>query len=131
MRAAAPATELEALDRDHLDPLLAQAGVRVDVALVGDHHPGLQADDVVAVVPLLAGGLERVAAGGDHAQRVDLERRLDRLHHPAVERLGHRDLGVVAGADRPHAGAVDDVGEERHRVAVDHRQHRVEVHVGA
>ena len=60
--AAAPA-ELEALDGDDLDAGLAQRGVGAGVALVGDDDAGLEGDDVVAVVPLLALGLELVAAG--------------------------------------------------------------------
>src|SRR5689334_4504414 len=48
---AAALTELEALDRDHLDPGLAQRGVGAGVALIGHHHPGLQRDHVVPVVP--------------------------------------------------------------------------------
>ena len=63
MRAAAAAAELEALDRDDLDARLAQRGVGAGVALVGDDDAGLEGDDVVAVVPLLALGLEVVAAG--------------------------------------------------------------------
>ena len=39
-------------------PGLAQRGVGAGVALVGHHHPGLERDHVVAVVPLLALGLE-------------------------------------------------------------------------
>src|SRR5215469_16748564 len=51
--AAAALTELEPFDRDHFDPGLAQRGVGAGVALVGDEHPGLERDHVVAVVPLL------------------------------------------------------------------------------
>src|SRR5262249_59306789 len=51
--AAAALAELEALDRDDLDPGLAQRGVGAGVALVGDDHPGLERDHVVPVVPLL------------------------------------------------------------------------------
>src|SRR5262252_6824857 len=73
--AAAALAELEALDRDDLDAGLAQRGVGARVALVGDDHPGFEGDHVVAVVPLLALGLERVAAGLDdphlgHTQRL-------------------------------------------------------------
>ena len=64
--AATAATELEPLDGDHLDARLAQCGVRPGVALVGDDDTGLERDDVVPVVPLLAFGLEGVPAGLDH-----------------------------------------------------------------
>src|SRR6516225_3680036 len=63
--AAAALAELEALDRDHLDPGLAQRGVGAGVALIRDDHPGFERDHVVAVVPLLPLGLERVPAGLD------------------------------------------------------------------
>ncbi len=45
-----------------------RACVRRLVALVGDDHTGCERDDVVAVVPLVALGLELVAAGGDDRQ---------------------------------------------------------------
>ena len=56
-------------------PGLAHLGDRVGVALVGDDDAGLEGDDVVAVVPLLALLLVGVAAGLDdvelrHAERV-------------------------------------------------------------
>ena len=58
MSAAAAPAEFGAADRDDLDPGLSQKRVGVDVAVVGDDHAGLERDDVVAVVPLLALGLE-------------------------------------------------------------------------
>src|SRR4029453_8224136 len=66
--AAATLAQLEALDGDDLDPGLAHLGDRVGVALVGDDHAGLERDDVVAVVPLLALLLVGVAAGLDPPQ---------------------------------------------------------------
>src|SRR6478735_2608005 len=71
--AATTFAELEALDLDDLDAGLAHLGDRVGVALVGDDHAGLERDDVVAVVPLLALLLVLVAAGLDHLQAVDLQ----------------------------------------------------------
>ena len=56
MAAAAAAAEFRAADGDHLDAGLAQQRVGVDVAVVADDHAGLERDDVVAVVPLLALG---------------------------------------------------------------------------
>src|SRR3974390_1759467 len=55
-------TELETLDGDDFDARLAQGGVGAGVTFVGDHHSRSQGHDVVAVVPLLALGLEVVAA---------------------------------------------------------------------
>ena len=73
-RAAASPAELGPGDGDDLDALLAERGVGVDVALVGDDDAGREGQDVVAVVPLLALGLEAVAAGRHDAQRGDAER---------------------------------------------------------
>src|SRR3974377_1583427 len=67
VRSAATAPQLEALDGDDLDPRLAQGRVGARVALVGDDHAGLEGDDVVAIVPLLAFGLEAVPARLHHA----------------------------------------------------------------
>src|SRR5215831_14575470 len=85
--------QLEPLDRDHLDAGLAQRGVGAGVALVGDDHAGLERDHVVAVVPLLALGLEVVPAGLDdphlgHAQRLGHQ-----LGQRAALLLAHRLLG--------------------------------------
>jgi hypothetical protein len=133
VRAAATASELRAVDRDDLYALLAQPRVRVHVALVGDHDARLEADDVVAVVPLLARHLRGVAAGRDDAHTVDAERVLERLDDVAVERLDDRErVRSIAGPQRPDLHAlVDHRGVQRHGVAVDHRHDRVEVHVGA
>src|SRR3954469_12611134 len=75
--AAAPLAELLPGDREHLDAGLRQLRVRRLVALVGDHDPRRERDDVVAVVPLVALGLELVAARGDELQVRDPERVLD------------------------------------------------------
>src|SRR6266496_1293708 len=61
--AAAAATELEAGDGEHLDAGVPQTLVSVDVALVSDHHAGLDGEQVVAIVPLLARGQQLIAAG--------------------------------------------------------------------
>src|SRR5687767_117887 len=79
--AAASAAELAAGDRDDLDPGLAELGVGVVVALVRDAAAWRHGEDVVAVVPLLAGGLALVPAGGDHVDAVDAERVADRCEH--------------------------------------------------
>ena len=54
MAAAAAAAEFGAAHGDDLDAGLAQQRVGVGVAVVGDDDAGLERDDVVAVVPLLA-----------------------------------------------------------------------------
>src|SRR5689334_24919462 len=51
---AASASQLEACDRKHLDAGRGKRLVRPDVALISDDDAGLERDDVVAVVPLLA-----------------------------------------------------------------------------
>ena len=80
-----PRPSSEPADGDHLDTRLAQAGVGVDVAVVGDDDAWLEAQQVVAVVPLLALALERVAAGGDDPHVVDAERVLEGVDHAAAE----------------------------------------------
>ena len=67
MAAAAATPELLAGDRQHLDAGLRELRVRRLVALVGDDDTRLERDDVVAVVPLVALGLELVAGGGGRA----------------------------------------------------------------
>ena len=60
---------------EDLDARLAQQRVGVFVALVADDDAGLEGDDVVAVVPLLALGLPLVAAGADDAQLLEARAR--------------------------------------------------------
>ena len=61
-------------DRDDLDAGLAHLRDRERVALVGDDDAGLERDDVVAVVPLLALLLVGVAAGLHDVELLDAER---------------------------------------------------------
>src|SRR5256885_548585 len=60
MAAAAPAAELLARDREHLDAGLRESCVGSLIALVGDDDSGSKRHDVVAVVPLRPLGLELV-----------------------------------------------------------------------
>lgn len=69
MPAAATAAELGALDGDDFDPSAAQKRIGVDIAVVADDHAGLERNDVVAVIPLLAFDLVAVAARGRVAWR--------------------------------------------------------------
>src|SRR5512132_3055073 len=62
-RTGPAAAELGSLDRDHLDPVVPQPRVRLDVALGGDDHARRQCEHVVALLPLLPLGLVAVAAG--------------------------------------------------------------------
>ena len=130
-RPAAAGAELGAGDRDDLDAGLLEPGVGLDVALVGDRHARRDREGVVAVVPLLALGGDRVEAGVDLVQGVDLHR----LGGGHQERLGVRD---AAGRrrrrprrDRVGGQVVGDVGVHHDLVDVDHRAHGVEVHGGA
>src|SRR4051812_29994426 len=87
--AAAAAAELVAGDGAHLDAgLLHLPDCRL-VALVADDDAGGERDHVVAVVPLLALGLELVATGGDDLQAGDPE-----LFAEDVEKGVLRDLGL-------------------------------------
>ncbi len=132
VRATATASELEAFDGDDFDAGLAQRGVGAGVALVGDDDAGLEGNDVVAVVPLLALGFELVAAGRDDPHLADAEG----LGHGLDQRARRtssttRSSAVSAGPDRPGAGPADDLGEQRDQVAVAHGDDGVEVHVAA
>jgi len=72
--AAATATaEFTGADGDHFHAGLAQQGVGVGVAVVTDHHARLHGHHVVAVVPLLALGGKRIAAGFYYAQGLEAE----------------------------------------------------------
>ena len=119
-----PVPQLGARDRQHLDPLGRQAGVRLGVALVRDDDARRERERVVAVVPLLALGGHRVQAGVDDPQLRDLHRG----GGGAQERLRarHTGLGDHVGLERVRDRRVHDDG-----VAVDHRADGVEVHRGA
>ena len=77
-----------------LDAGLAHLGDRVGVALVGDDDAGLEGDDVVAVVPLLALLLVGVAAGLDDVELGDAEG----VGDGAEEVLLLGDVEVAAGS---------------------------------
>ena len=114
MAAAAAAAEFGAAHGDHLDPGLAQQRVGVGVAVVGDHHAGLERHDVVAVVPLLALGLPGVAAGLDDPQFAQAERFPDDLEQVALVSARTSTSAVaVRRTDAVAADLVDDLAERR------------------
>src|SRR6478736_5075346 len=71
--ASAAAAELGTDDGDHLDARPTQQRVGVGVAVIGEHHPGFDGDEVVAAVPLLALRVVRGAAGLDDPQLAQSE----------------------------------------------------------
>src|SRR3954453_170346 len=83
-RAAAAATEFAARDGDHLDAVPTKVGVRGDVALVPDDHAGLDGEEVVAVVPLLALRRTDVLVRREHLHLVDAEGLPDGLEEVLV-----------------------------------------------
>src|SRR5690349_6502596 len=85
---AAAATELLPGDRVDLDAGFLELEVGGLVALVGDDHARGQRDDVVAVVPLVALGLELVAAGRDDGQALESQVGLDLVEERALGDLG-------------------------------------------
>jgi hypothetical protein len=101
----------------------------VYVALVGHAEPGRDRQRVVAVVPLLAFGGDRVEAGVDDPEPVD-PHRLGRRVQERPGRPDHR-LTVEARRHRVRPEGVRDVGIHHHGVDVDHRADGVEVHGGA
>ena len=115
----------------HLDAGLAQRGVGAGVALVADDDAGLERDDVVAVVPLLALGLEGVTAGLD-----DAHLRVCRAPWPSA-RAACRSAPPRPGrparrpGGSPRCGAADHLREEGDQVPVAHGDDRVQVHVAA
>ncbi len=97
------------------------------VAVVGDHDAGLERDEVVPAVPLLALRLVHVTAGLDRPQRADAERVGDHVEErPRL--LRDLDAAAVGGTQRERVDPVDDVGEDRRAVAIGEREHGVEVH---
>ncbi len=88
----------------------AQQRVGVGVAVVGEHHAGLDGDEVVAAVPLLALRVVVGAAGLHHPQLVKPERAGDHFDERLV-RLHDLHAGVgVAGMQHERLHGVDDVG---------------------
>ncbi len=98
--AAAPLAQLEALDRDDLDTGCPHLVDREGVALVGHDDTGLDCDDVVAVVPLLALLLVGVATGLDDLHLVHTHGVGDRVKEAVLlgddDRLETSDFGLAS-----------------------------------
>src|SRR6476661_2514435 len=128
--AAAAAAELRAGDRADLDARLLQLPDRGLVALVPDDHARAERDHVVPVVPLLALGLELVAAGGDDLPALDAALVLDDVEERVLADLG-LDAAVAVRREHDRQDLLDDRLVDRDHVAVAEGEDRVEVHGGA
>ena len=95
-------------------PSRRSSGVGGDVALVGDDDAGRECEHVVAVVPLLALGLEAVAAGLEEPQLRHVEGGGD-ARQRVVGALG--DGAVRAWPQLVRGEACTDVRVDRERVA--------------
>ena len=104
--AAAAAAQLGTDDRNDLDAGIAQRGVGLGVAVIGEHHPRLQSDGVVRAVPLLALG-RVVVPGGLHQAQPFVARGLgDHVHEAAVSLVPDlQTSGEPTGGDDVDAGA--------------------------
>ena len=114
---------------DDLDAGLAHLRDRERVALVGDDDAGLEGDDVVAVVPLLALLLVRVAAGLDDVELRHAERVGDGAEEVSSSRTSSVAAASCPGRRLIARMPVDDLRIRGRLVAVEQREHRVEVHV--
>ncbi len=72
MPSTPPTAQLRPINRNHLDTRFTQFGVRVLVPGVCHDNSGLDGQEVVAVVPLLALSLELVASRSYNPQLFDL-----------------------------------------------------------
>ena len=124
-----PRPELAGGDGDDLDAGLAQGGVGQDVAVVADDDAGLERDDVVAVVPLLALDAVDVAGGRDHPEvDADAPRRSSRPGRVGSRRMSSPDGALSSGRRLNGDDAVDDRRVRRHQVVVAEGEHGVQVH---
>ena len=131
MAAPPSAPELAAGHRDDLDAGLAQQGVGVDVAVIGHHHAGRDAQKVVTVVPLLAFRFIGIAAGGHGADLRQAERRGNDLDEGSGFGAHVERARLLAGAQAVHADGVHHLGEDSGQVAVAEAEDGVHVHRAA
>src|SRR4029453_3334860 len=73
-RPSPTAAQLAARDSDDLDAGLLEPCVGLDVSLLRHAEPGGYRQRVIAVVPLLAFGCDRIKAGVNHAQGIEAHR---------------------------------------------------------
>ncbi len=99
--AAPPAAELGPDNGDDLNPGFAQLGVRPGAAVIGDHHPGGQGDQIVAAVPLPALGGVVIPTGLDDPELLQVQRLRDHVDerfllqgrlNPGGLSLGRREM---------------------------------------
>ena len=126
--AATAAGELGRGHDEQLHALLVQHVVGDGVALVDADLARGDGQRVGAVVPLLAGSRDRVAAtAGDELHGVDAERRSEHVLE-RIGGLGDVDLaGVLARGELVHLEGAHDGGMDGELVDVDLREHGVEV----
>src|SRR6185503_14473308 len=105
--AAAATAELGARDRPDLDAGLLHLPDRRLVPLVADHHTGAERDDVVAVVPLLALGLELVPACRNDLQVFDSELLAKDVQERALGDL-RLDAPIAVRGEQDREDRVDD-----------------------
>src|SRR5437763_16588013 len=97
MTAATAAAELGSAHRDDFDAGLAQQCVCVGVAVIGHNYAGLERDDVVAVIPLLALGPPRVSPEFNNLQRTASQPVRNHFHQ---RRADVRNIEYTVGAGR-------------------------------
>src|SRR5215475_2102876 len=131
MATATAAAELGAPDGDDLDPRLAQKRVGVGVAVIADDHAGLDGDDIVAVVPLLALRLPGIAAGPDDSEMLQAERLLDDLEHAPLVLADRHPVLVIARIPAVALDLVDHFAEHRADIPVAEAEDGIEMHRGA
>ena len=90
-------------------PALASFALVASLRSYATTTPGSERDDVVAVVPLVALGLELVAAGRDELQVRDPERVPHLVEERALRDLG-LDAAVAAGPEEDRQDLLDTTG---------------------
>src|SRR5215472_1191010 len=126
--AAAAAAELRTPDGDDLDPRLAQKRVGMGIAVVAHDHTGLEGDDIVAVVPLLALSLPGIAAGPDDPEALEAERLLHDLEQRSLVLADLHAVFIVGGMPAPALDLIDDLAEHRADIPVAEAEDRVQMH---
>src|SRR5690606_27997447 len=126
--AATALAEFEAFDLDYLDAAGSQLPVGELVLVVADHDAGGEGEEVVARVPLFAGLLVVVAAGGDQLQFADAEGFRDRAGEARVE-VDVEGAGFVGWAEGVGGGGLQEGWVDGCFVHVQEGEDGVQVHV--